>query len=704
MSNIIKQGGLKVLKPEQIAELKEIAENIESIDHCYGSGLLIPFGNKVNSSRASMTFQQIPQSKNLDNPEIARVSTGYEKVYGDRSISYCKSDKKYKIINKIQKFDNDTVYALVVKEIGKKYYDIIIRNEVESFAESSGVRINNEVIDSKSVGDTIEKGEIIFRSNSYDDEMNYRLGINAKTLYMIDPAIVEDGYRISYDLANRLMATSVSSYKIPKNNNDILLNIYGDQDNYKVFPDIGEKINDKMLCVRRRIDYNNAQHLLKSKNLRKIMFGDTIYYSDGIVADIDIFSNIPLDELPDDNSHAQVNKYINHINNYWKKLYNILGNIIEDKDNEYSDNIGMYYARARDTLSIGKRVKWNDETSIFDSMIIHITVMKSTPATIGTKLVGRHGNKGVISEIVDKEYMPKSEDGEYAEIIYSALSVIGRLNPSQLYEHELNWVIDNILQGTESKEKKFEALLDILSICNPNQEKIVKKMFDSLHNDEKKKFLDEITTEFVIFQPPSMSLSFKNYEKILDRYKPHKKKFTVKDIDGTRLNIQKKLIMSDSYVLRLKHEPITKFSIRSKGTINPRTFLPIKSHAYSRGTAMFNNQAIRLGNMEMDVLQLCNDAAAINYMTRLYCTSVIGRRQFGKLLDIDPLTEHIQIDMENDKSRVVDMFNATLLTCGLQLKFKYGDNISEIKDDVIEDIKNMSTGRVKIVFKDNIRL
>ena len=693
-----------MLNPEQIAELKEIAGEIKNIDHCYGSGLLIPFGNKVNSSRASMVFQQMPQSKNLDKPEIARVSTGYEKIYGDRSTSYYKSEKDFEIIHKIQKFDNnDIMYVLIVKERNSNSYDIIVRNEAESFAESSGIRINNATIDSKNIGDTIKTDEIIYRSNSYDEDMNYRLGINAKTLYMIDPAIVEDGYRISDKLANRLSATSINSYKIPKNNNDILLNIYGNQNIYKSFPDIGEKINDKILCVKRRVDYNNAQHLLKSKNLRKIMFGDTLFYSDGVVIDIDIFSNIPLDELPTDNSHSQINKYIHCINKYWKTIYDILGDIIEDKHNKYSDEIGMYYARARDILSIGKKVKWNDESSIFDSMIIYITTAKSSSATIGTKLVGRHGNKGVISEIVDEKFMPKSENDEYAEIIYSALSVIGRLNPSQLYEHEINWVIDEILKSNETKERKFESLLDLLTICNTDQEKIVRKMYDSLSNNEKDKFLNEITSDFVIFQPPSKSISFKNYEKIIDKFKPRKTKFTVMDTDGTELFIQQKLIMADSYILRLKHEPITKFSIRSKGTINPRTFLPIKSHSYSRGTAMFNNQAIRLGNMEMDVLQLCNDPAAINYMTRLFCTSVIGRRQFGKLLDIDVFTEDVKLDMDNSKSRVVDMFNSTFLTCGLQLKFKYGKHTNSIKDDVMENIKNLPIGNIKIMFKDNMK-
>jgi len=689
-----------MLKPEQIEDLRRIAAEIKSIDHVYGSGLMTPFGVKVNSSRAAMTYQQLTQAKNLDTPEIARVSTGYEKVYGDRSTSFYESEKKVDVVHKIQKFGNDSVYVLITREKGTNHYDLIERKAVESFAESSGVKINNEVIDKKKPGSIIDKGEILYRSTSYDEDMNYRLGVNAKTLYMVSPFIIEDAVDVSNRLAEKLRSTSVQTYTIPKNTNDVFLNTYGTKHHYKVFPDIGEKVKDRTLCVRRRIDYNNAQYLLKGKNLRKEMHGDTAYYTpaDAEVVDIDIYCNTPFDELPRDNAHAQINKYLDMTTAYWQTIYDTLSEICGDEKNTYSDNIGLFYARARDVLSIGKRVKWKTEVSIFDNMIITITIAKSSPAMEGSKLVGRHGNKCVISRIVPDDQMPVDEDGNFCDIQYNAQSVIARLNQSQSYEPEMNWIVDEILKGKASKEVKFESLMIFLSLCNPDQEKMIRKFFEQLSREEKKKFLDEITTEFVTFQPPSKTVTFENYSKMIDKFKPKKKRFTIKSKDGTVSKIQRKLIMSDTYVYRLKHEPITKFSVRSKGTINPRTFLPIKSHAYSRGTALFNNQAIRLGTMEMDVLRLCNDPAAINYMTRLYCTSVVGRREFNRLLNMDIFSKEMQIDMENHKSRVVDMFNSTLLAAGYVLSIELGET-EEIKNELMMDLAEMSKKNVKLVFK-----
>lgn len=687
-----------MLQPEQMEELDRIASEIKNIDHALGSGLFIPIGNKVNSSRAALIFQQIAQSKNLENPEIPRIVTGYEKLFGDRSTSYHRSDKNFEVVKKIRKFDNDFVYALILKEVGKNYYDIVFRNEVEAFAEATGVKMNNKIIDSKKVGDKVKSGEILYRSRSYDDNMNYRLGINAKTVYMVDPAIVEDAFRISDKLAKRLKVTNVNTYKIPKNTNDILLNLYGNSEVYKAFPDIGEEVRNKVLCGRRRVDYNNAQYMLKSKNLRKEMFGDTLYYAEGTVVDIDIYSNIPIDEISTDKVNHQTLKYIKLINNYWRELKETLEEIVGNPENEYSDQIGITYSRAKDVMSIGKHVKWDDDGSIFDDIIIYITVVNEKKAVVGTKLVGRHGNKGVVSEIVPEKYMPRSEDGEHVEVIFSALSVIGRLNPSQLYELELNWIVDQILEGDAPKKKKFEALLDFLSICNPDQEKMVREFYKSLDKEEKEEFLSQITKEFVIFQPPSMSISFKNYSKLIERFEPKKKRFTFMDESGEVYNIQRKMIMSDTYIYRLKHEPITKFSVRSKGTINPRTFLPIKSHAYSRGTALFNNQAIRIGNMEMDILNLCNDPAAINFFTRLYCTSVTGRREFSQLLHTNIFSEDLRIEMKNPKSRVVDLFNATFMVCGMALEFEYGGFDEEVRDILLDEIKSMDKKSIKIFF------
>ena len=71
--------------------------------------------------------------------------------------------------------------------------------------------------------------------------------------------------------------------------------------------------------------------------------------------------------------------------------------------------------------------------------LIKVKVAQTRKITIGDKLAGRHGNKGVISKVVPVEDMPYLEDGTPIDIIISPLSVVSRMNLGQLLETHLGW-------------------------------------------------------------------------------------------------------------------------------------------------------------------------------------------------------------------------------------------------------------------------
>ncbi len=68
-----------------------------------------------------------------------------------------------------------------------------------------------------------------------------------------------------------------------------------------------------------------------------------------------------------------------------------------------------------------------------------VKVAQIRKVTVGDKLAGRHGNKGVISKIVPNADMPFLEDGTPVDIIISPLSVLARMNLGQLLEAHLGW-------------------------------------------------------------------------------------------------------------------------------------------------------------------------------------------------------------------------------------------------------------------------
>ena len=76
--------------------------------------------------------------------------------------------------------------------------------------------------------------------------------------------------------------------------------------------------------------------------------------------------------------------------------------------------------------------------------MVRVSVAQKRKLTVGDKMAGRHGNKGVISRIVPIEDMPYLADGRTIEIILNPLGVPGRMNIGQVLEIHLGWAADRL--------------------------------------------------------------------------------------------------------------------------------------------------------------------------------------------------------------------------------------------------------------------
>ncbi len=84
-----------------------------------------------------------------------------------------------------------------------------------------------------------------------------------------------------------------------------------------------------------------------------------------------------------------------------------------------------------------------DDLSPGVNELVRVFVAKKRKIAEGDKLAGRHGNKGVISKIVDVEDMPFLEDGTPVDVILNPLGVPSRMNLGQILETHLGWVAAN---------------------------------------------------------------------------------------------------------------------------------------------------------------------------------------------------------------------------------------------------------------------
>ncbi len=85
-----------------------------------------------------------------------------------------------------------------------------------------------------------------------------------------------------------------------------------------------------------------------------------------------------------------------------------------------------------------------DELDPGVNMKVVVRVAQIRKVTVGDKVAGRHGNKGVISKIVPVQDMPYMADGTPVDIIISPLSVLARMNLGQLLEAHLGWAAQTL--------------------------------------------------------------------------------------------------------------------------------------------------------------------------------------------------------------------------------------------------------------------
>ena len=108
-----------------------------------------------------------------------------------------------------------------------------------------------------------------------------------------------------------------------------------------------------------------------------------------------------------------------------------------------------------------EKLKKGDELPPGVIKLVKVYIAMKRKLSIGDKMAGRHGNKGVIARIVPQEDMPYMPDGTPVEIVLNPLGVPSRMNVGQVLETHLGWAakeLGNSLRRLLSKEVRAEAL------------------------------------------------------------------------------------------------------------------------------------------------------------------------------------------------------------------------------------------------------
>ncbi len=110
----------------------------------------------------------------------------------------------------------------------------------------------------------------------------------------------------------------------------------------------------------------------------------------------------------------------------------LIKELINNYSIKYKEILGVYN-RKKFVASVG------DDLPNGIVQMAKVFIAKKRKLTVGDKMAGRHGNKGIVAKIVREEDMPFLEDGTPVDIVLNPLGVPSRMNLGQIYETILGW-------------------------------------------------------------------------------------------------------------------------------------------------------------------------------------------------------------------------------------------------------------------------
>jgi DNA-directed RNA polymerase subunit beta len=165
----------------------------------------------------------------------------------------------------------------------------------------------------------------------------------------------------------------------------------------------------------------------------------------------------------------------------------LLRAIFGEKAREVRDT-SMKVPHGESGTVIGVRVfdrEDGDELPPGVNQLVRVYVAQKRKISVGDKLAGRHGNKGVISKILPVEDMPFLEDGTPVDVVLNPLGVPGRMNIGQILEIHLGWLAANGWHVEDSVKAEWaERLRSIGAADAEPRSRVATPVFDGAREDE----------------------------------------------------------------------------------------------------------------------------------------------------------------------------------------------------------------------------
>ncbi|MFH1242588.1 MAG: DNA-directed RNA polymerase subunit beta [Pseudomonadota bacterium] len=275
-------------------------------------------------------------------------------------------------------------------------------------------------------------------------------------------------------------------------------------------------------------------------------------------------------------------------------------------------SIGKFFEEKIERLSIG------DDLAPGVIKMVKVYVAVKRKLSVGDKMAGRHGNKGVLSRVLPVEDMPYFADGTPVDIILNPLGVPSRMNAGQVLETHLGW-------ASAGLGEQIGKLLDKMNSADELRGKL-KTLFDK---EEYNKFFENLPDEDLMGKARLLKEGVPMASPVFDGAKEDEIKKFLEEAglpvtgqttlyDGrTGEPFDREVTVGIMYIMKLHHLVDDKLHARSIGPYSLVTQQPLG------GKAQFGGQ--RLGEMEVWAMEAYGAAYTLQEFLTVKSDDVAGR-------------------------------------------------------------------------------
>ncbi len=368
--------------------------------------------------------------------------------------------------------------------------------------------------------------------------------------------------------------------------------------------------HDQLLMIDREEMLRIARYLSKQQLTKDIKIGDVDYK---------IGQNVSEDTIKTTNRFA---------------LRSIVQSFDDNVQNEY-EAIKNYFLKQKKRLKTEHEEKLSiiEKDDILPSgvtKLVKVYVATKRKLKVGDKMAGRHGNKGIVSNIAKEIDMPYMVDGRPVDMILNPLGVPSRMNIGQILEVHLGLAgkklgeqIQEIFIQKQSNfiqelREKMVAIADIARLMN------AKEFVANLSDDELLKYARDWSKGIKFATPVFEGVNKDEFAKLFELAKMENDGKTVLHDGKTGEQMIERVNVGYMYMLKLHHLVDEKVHARSTGPYSLVTQQPVG------GKALFGGQ--RFGEMEVWALEAYGAAHILKEMLTIKSDDIDGRSRAYKAL------------------------------------------------------------------------